>query len=142
MIGVLLSVGAVVEDEKGKVLLVKHAPGRGGFWQGKWVCPGGRLELGEGIEEGVKREVKEETGLEVELLRPLVPLERIVNGNGRVELHVIYLDFLARPLGGKVKPGGDMRECLWVEKRDFPQLWPQVHEDTKKLLYLAGVVRR
>ncbi|HLE02058.1 MAG TPA: NUDIX hydrolase, partial [Dehalococcoidia bacterium] len=64
MTEVLLSVGAVIEDEKGKVLLVKYAPGRGGFWQGKWVCPGGRLELGEGIEEGVKREVKEETGLE------------------------------------------------------------------------------
>ena len=131
MTGILLSIGAVVEDEKGRVLLVKPAPGLGGLWQGKWICPGGSPEVGEGIEDGVKREVREETGLEIELVRPLVPLERIVNGNGRVEAHVIYLDYLARPLGGKVKPGGGTGECLWVEKREFPQLWPQVHEDTK-----------
>ena len=142
MTGILLSVGAVVEDEKGRVLLVKHAGGRGGFWQGRWICPAGELGMGEETEEGVKRQVREKTGLEIELARPLLPVERIVNGDGRVDLHVIYLGFLARPSGGKLKPGGDTGECLWVEKREFPQLWPQVHEDTKKLLYLAGVVRR
>jgi 8-oxo-dGTP diphosphatase len=142
MTGILLSAGAVIEDEKGRVLLVKHAGGWGSFWQGKWICPGGKLEVGEGIEEGVKREVREETGLEIELVRPLLPVEKIVNGDGRVELHVIYLDFLARPVGGKVRSGRDMGECLWVEKREFPHLWPHVHEDTKRLLYLAGVVRR
>jgi len=57
---IMIGVGAVVEDELGRILLVKHIPERGGFWQGKWICPGGELELGETIEEGIKREVKEE----------------------------------------------------------------------------------
>ena len=58
---IMIGVGAVIEDGAGKILLVKHIPERGGFWQGKWICPGGALEFGETIEEGIKREVREET---------------------------------------------------------------------------------
>ena len=71
--GITVAVGAVIEDEAGRILLVKHVPRRGGFWQGKWICPGGRLEWGESIEEGIKREVKEETNLDISLVHPLVP---------------------------------------------------------------------
>ena len=39
-------------------MLVKHVKEHGGFWQGKWICPGGELEYGETIAEGIKREVK------------------------------------------------------------------------------------
>ena len=60
---ILVAVGAVIKDENDRVLLVKHRPERGGFWQGKWIFPGGKLELGERIEDGVRREVKEETNL-------------------------------------------------------------------------------
>jgi len=48
----MVAVGAVIEDGEGRILLVKHVAERGGFWQGKWICPGGGLELGETIEEG------------------------------------------------------------------------------------------
>ncbi len=58
---IMIGVGAVIEEGDGKILLVKHIPERGGFWQGKWICPGGALEFGETIEEGIKREVREET---------------------------------------------------------------------------------
>ena len=64
---IYIGVGAIIEDDRGRVLLVKHVKERGGFWQGKWICPGGRLEPGESIEDGIKREVKEETGIEVEV---------------------------------------------------------------------------
>ena len=60
---IMIGVGAVIEDSAGRVLLVKHVPERGGFWQGKWICPGGELEPGETIEEGIKREVREELSL-------------------------------------------------------------------------------
>ncbi len=72
---IMIGVGAVIEDEAGRILLVKHVPERGGFWQGKWICPGGELGLGETIEEGIKREVMEETQLEIDLVTPLHPFE-------------------------------------------------------------------
>ena len=46
----MIAVGAViVEDDK--VVLGKHVPERKGFWSGKWICPGGRLEIGEAIRD-------------------------------------------------------------------------------------------
>ena len=136
---IMVGVGAVIEDEAGKVLLVKHVPERGGFWQGKWICPGGELELGETIEEGIKREVMEETRLEIELVSPLIPFDRIVRAGGEVSLHVIYIDYLARVVGGKLEVGSDIGEAIWVEKQRIPQIWDELHDDTKKLLQIAGV---
>ena len=136
----MIGVGAVIEDEAGRILLVKHRPERGGFWQGKWICPGGGLELGETIEEGIKREVMEETQLEIDLVKPLHPFDRIVISNDRVSLHVIYIDYLARLIGGKLKPGSDIGEAIWVEKRHIPQIWDELHDDTKRLLQIAKVI--
>ncbi len=137
---IMIGVGAVIEDEAGRILLVKHIPERGGFWQGKWICPGGRLELGETIEEGIKREVMEETQLEIELVTPLYPFDRIVRLNGKVSLHVVYIDYLARLTGGNLKPGSDVGEAIWVEKERLSQIWEELHDDTKKLFQIAGVV--
>ena len=137
---IMIGVGAVIEDESGRILLVKHVPERGGFWQGKWICPGGKLEFGETIEEGTKREVREETQLEIELISPLLPFDRIVKAGDKVSLHVIYIDYLARVTGGELKVGSDIGEAVWVEKKDIPHVWDELHDDTKKLLQIAGVV--
>src|SRR5687767_13028680 len=75
---IIIAVGAVILDDVGRVLLVKHVPERKSFWQGKWICPGGRLQVGETIEAGILREVWEETHLHIRLSRPLVPFERII----------------------------------------------------------------
>jgi len=136
---VLIGVGAVIEDEMGRILLVKHKTERGGFWQGKWICPGGELELGETIEEGIKREVKEETQLEINLLKPLYPFDRVVRTDDGVSLHVIYIDYLARLIGGELKPGSDIGEAIWVEKERIPEIWEELHDDTKRLLQVAGI---
>ena len=137
---IMIGVGAVIEDEAGRILLVKHVPERGGFWQGKWICPGGELGLGETIEAGIKREVMEETQLEIDLVTPLLPFDRIVRSNNRVCLHVIYIDYLARVTRGKLKVGSDVSQAIWVEKKRIPQIWKELHEDTKKLLQIAGVI--
>ena len=136
---IMIGVGAVIEDGAGRILLVKHIPERGGFWQGKWICPGGALELGETIEEGIKREVKEETQLEIELITPLHPFDRIVRVNDRVSLHVIYIDYLARVTGGELKVGSDVGEAKWVEKEGIPQIWGELHDDIKRLLQIAKI---
>jgi len=136
---IIIGVGAVIEDGAGRILLVKHIPERGGFWQGKWICPGGGLEPGETIENGIRREVKEETQLEIDLVKPLIPFDRIVRLNGRTSLHVIYIDYLARLTGGKLKTGSDVGEAMWIEKERVTEIWGELHDDTKKLLEIAGI---
>jgi len=137
---IMIGVGAVIEDGAGRILLVKHVPERGGFWQGKWICPGGELESGETIEEGIKREAMEETQLEIDLVTPLPPFDTIVRSNGEVSLHVIYIDYLARVTGGRLKVGDDIGEAMWVEKKSIPEIWEELHDDTKRLLQIAGLV--
>lgn len=138
--GIMVAVGAVIEDGEGKVLLVKHRPERGGYWRGRWICPGGSLEVGESIEEGIKREVREETQLKIDLVEALTPFERIVRAGDKVQLHVIYIDYKARLLGGELKPGSDVAEALWVDKARLPQIWEELHPDTQRLLKIARVV--
>ena len=135
-----MAVGAVIEDGKGRILLVRHKPERGGFWQGKWICPGGELELGEEIGAGIKREIKEETNLEIDLVKPLAPFDRIVKSTEGVNLHVVYIDYIADLVGGELEVASDVGEALWVEKDKLGSLWEELHEDTKKLLELAGMV--
>lgn len=121
--------------------MVKHKPERGGFWQGKWICPGGELELGEEISSGIKREVKEETNLEIDLVEPLVPFERIVKSADGIGLHVVYIDYIANLVGGELKMDSDVGEALWIEKDNLGLIWEEIHEDTRKLLKLAGAVQ-
>ena len=135
-----MAVGAVIEDGEGRILLVKHKPERRGFWQGKWICPGGELELGEEITAGIRREVKEETNLEIDLVKPLTPFERIVKSPEGIDLHVVYIDYMANLVGGELEVNSDVGEALWVEKNRLGSLWEELHEDTRKLLELAGVV--
>ena len=138
MSGIMVAVGAVIEDKKGRILLVKHVPGKVGFWQGKWICPGGKLEQGETIEEGIKREVKEETNLDIELTRQLVPFDRVVKEADKITLHVIYIDYMARLVAGELRPASDVGEGRWVERKSLSQL--ELHEDTVRLLKIAGIM--
>ena len=137
---IIIAVGAVVLDGAEQVLLVRHVPGRESFWQGKWICPGGRLRVGEGIEAGILREVREETHLDIRLRRPLVPFERIIRGEGGVRLHVIYIDYLAEKIGGALRPADDVGEAVWIPRRQLPALGEALHEDTRRLLEIAQVM--
>lgn len=135
-----MAVGAVIEDGEGRILLVKHVEERGGFWKGKWICPGGKLELGETIEEGIVREVREETNLEIRLRVPLIPFDRVVKEGEETNLHVIYIDYLAEVVGGELKPASDVGQAIWVPKEEVPAIWAELHDDTKRLLQIANIV--
>ena len=107
----VVGVGAVILDA-GRVLLVKrgHAP-----LKGEWSLPGGRLELGESLEDAVRREVREETGLDV-TVGPLVEIfERIERlADGRIEYHFVIADYACRPSGGQLVHGSDADDARWV----------------------------
>lgn len=137
--GIIVAVGAVIFNASGEVLLVKHVPDRRGYWQGRWICPGGRLTRGESILSGALREVLEETGLVIRPRRQLPPFERIVWIDGEPRLHVVYIDFVADLVGGNLTPASDIGEALWVSPDQLAGVWPDCHEDTQRLLMLAGL---
>ena len=137
---ILVAVGAIIKDDKDRILLVRHKKERGGYWQGKWICPGGKLEYGEEIKEGIRREVKEETNLEIELITPLVAFDRIVKIHNKTTLHVIYIDYIARLLGGELRADSDVGEALWIEQDNIHKIWQELHTDTQRLFKIAMIV--
>lgn len=90
--------------------------------KGCWSLPGGALETGELLEEGVRREVLEETGLEVRPDRIFEVFERIRRDRrGRVEYHYVLVDYLCRVTGGRLLPGDDVSRAAWVPERDLDE---------------------
>jgi ADP-ribose pyrophosphatase YjhB (NUDIX family) len=114
----ILGVGAIIIDS-GRVLLVER--GRQPL-KGYWSLPGGVLEVGEKLADGIRREVVEETGLEVELLSVVEIFERIMrDAAGVAEYHYVLIDYLCRVTGGVLQPGDDVSEARWVERKCLPQ---------------------
>jgi len=111
----LVGVGAVVVDV-GRVLLVRR--GREPL-KGHWSLPGGLLELGESLTEGVIREVREETGLTVEPLELVELLDRIHREGERVRYHYVIADYLCRLVGGELLAASDADAVRWVERAEW-----------------------
>jgi len=99
------------------VLLVRRgAPPQKGLWS----LPGGALELGESLQQGVTREVLEETGLEVRVLEFAGVFERIMtDDSGAVEYHYVLLDYLCEQTGGALSAGDDAAEAAWVNRAEL-----------------------
>jgi len=107
----ITGVGAVI-IENDRVLLIErgHEP-----LKGEWSLPGGALELGETIAEGVIREVHEETGLTVEPIAVVEVFDRIVRDEpGRVRYHYVLIDFLCRVTGGSLACASDAASARWA----------------------------
>ncbi|MGD0027638.1 MAG: NUDIX hydrolase [Candidatus Bathyarchaeia archaeon] len=108
----LVGVGAVVVCS-GKILLEKrkNEPGKG-----KWSIPGGLVELGENMEQTVIREVKEETGLDVEKPEQIDVVDSITEDeNGRIRYHFVIIDYFVKLKGGALKASSDAEELTWVQ---------------------------
>jgi len=106
----LVGVGAVVV-EAGRVLLIPR--------KGHWSLPGGLLELGESLTEGVIREVREETGLTVEPVELVELLDRIHREGERVRYHYVIADYLCRVTGGQLQAASDADAAKWVERAEW-----------------------
>lgn len=88
--------------------------------KGEWSLPGGKLELGETLQEGVARESREETGLIVSPGAMVEMLDRIVrDDDGRVRYHYVLVDFMCAVVGGDLRAGSDAEDVQWVASRQL-----------------------
>lgn len=115
----VVGVGVVVVKDDAVLLIRRGQPPR----QGEWSIPGGRQEWGETVRETALREVREETGLEVEL----VDLIGVFDGIGRspdgaVSWHYTLVDFVARWTGGEPAAGSDAAHAEFVPRERLQAL--------------------
>jgi ADP-ribose pyrophosphatase YjhB (NUDIX family) len=82
--------------------------------KGLWSFPGGAVELGESLHDAARREAWEETNLQVELGQVATVIDHVVHDErGRVQYHYVIIDYLARPIGGSLQAGTDVRDARW-----------------------------
>lgn len=104
--------GVVVRPEDGKVLVIKRTD------DGRWVPPGGVLELDETPEQCVVREVQEETGIEV---KPI----RLTGVYKNMSLGVVSLAFLCERVGGKIRTSQESAISIWLNPKEAIERCPE-----------------
>jgi len=119
----VVGIGGVV-IENGQVLLIKRGSEP---LRGQWSIPGGLLELGESLQQGVARELLEETGLEVRVHELIEVFDRIYSegvegGAGppqRPRYHYVIVDYLCERISGKAKAGSDVTDVAYAREDDL-----------------------
>jgi 8-oxo-dGTP diphosphatase len=123
---IVLGVAAVIWNGRGDVLLIRRAKAPR---KGQWSLPGGKLEFGETLIDGVRREVREETGLEVEILGLIDVAETIRDaGAGAADDHFVLIDYGARVISGTAVAASDASEARWfsLDELDALPLWSEM----------------
>lgn len=111
----LPAVGGIVFNEDGNVLLIQRGKQPR---KGEWSVPGGKVDWGETLEAALIREVKEETGIDIEILGLLDALDLIApvdtDTGGASDKHYVLIDYLARAIGGDLQAGDDAAAAEFV----------------------------
>ncbi len=114
----VVGIGGVIIDQ-GRTLLIRRGSEP---LLGEWSIPGGTLELGESLEEGVARELREETGIEVRVLELIEVFDRVYLGDGstkaapkpRPRFHFVIADYLCERISGEPKAGSDVTDVAFA----------------------------
>jgi 8-oxo-dGTP diphosphatase len=121
----VVGVGGVIIDD-GRALLIRRGTEP---LRGEWSIPGGTLELGESLEEGVARELREETGLEVRVLELIEVFDRIFPDQGslpaerkeRPRFHFVIVDYLCERIAGEPRAGSDVTDVAFASEDELRQ---------------------
>jgi len=104
------TVGALIVNDKGEVLMVRSKK-----WGEKYTVPGGHIELGERAEDAIRREVKEETGLDSEPVELLIVQQAIYPKDYHKHEHFIFMDYVCKAKSNDVKlDGRELQEYIWI----------------------------
>jgi 8-oxo-dGTP diphosphatase len=129
-------VGALIfrgRGRSGAILLVE----RGGHpLKGYWSLPGGLVETGESLDQAVRREVLEETGLQVKPVEMFGVFERVIkDSRGRAEYQYLLVDNVCRDTGGKLRAADDVARVEWVRRERLGDY--QLTEGTREVIERA-----
>jgi 8-oxo-dGTP diphosphatase len=144
----LVGVGGVVID-KARALLIRRASEP---LRGEWSIPGGMLELGETLEEGVARELLEETGLQVRVLELIEVFERIVypqnaepagiggKNPARPRFHYVIADYLCERVSGELAAASDVTDVVFAREEELDPF--SLTETALRILHKAFAMDR
>lgn len=131
----LVSCAGLVTNDEGKILLV-NSPWRG------WEYPGGLIEPGETFQQALKREIREEAGVEVEILS-------FIGICKNLEKNIVNIDFSCRYIGGSLTTSEESTEVIWATEDEafrlitFPLTRKRLENMLKKNreVHLFGFIR-
>jgi 8-oxo-dGTP diphosphatase len=114
--------GVIIED--GRTLLIRRGSEP---LRGEWSIPGGTLELGESLEEGVARELLEETGIVVRIIELIEVFDRIYSDDGKIatqfrqrpRFHYVIVDYLCERAGGEPHAGSDVTDVAFAREDEL-----------------------
>jgi 8-oxo-dGTP diphosphatase len=111
-----VGVGAVV-IHRDKVLLIRRGKEP---LRGRWVIPGGTVEVGETLHEALVREIEEETGIVVRPLEVVMVFDRIEREAGAVRYHYVIVDYFCEYVSGQPRAGSDAEAVTFVARDELP----------------------
>jgi len=133
----IVGVGAVILDQN-RVLLIERGQAP---LKGEWSLPGGALELGETLEEGIRREVLEETGLIIDPLAIVEVFDRISRDvEGHVQYHYVLVDYLCRVIGGQLACATDAADARWAARDELDSIAPFTAQVIGKAFKMAAAL--
>jgi mutator protein MutT len=127
--------GVVIAD--GRALLIRRGNPP---LEGEWSIPGGTLEVGEMLLDAVRRELAEETGIEVRVGDLIEVFERIFpDGEGQPKYHFVILDYLCEAVRGTARAGSDVTDVAWAAESELQKylLTPTATRVIKKAFQMA-----
>jgi len=140
----MVGVGGVIIDQ-GRALLIRRGSEP---LLGEWSIPGGMLELGETLEEGVARELREETGLTVRVIELIEVFDRIylestagaAEGKKGPRFHYVIVDYLCERIGGEAVAGSDVTEVTFASEEELGKY--KLTETATRILKKAFAMER
>jgi 8-oxo-dGTP diphosphatase len=134
----LLGVGAIIVRDQ-QILLVRRSNPP---MQGEWSIPGGLVETGETTKEAIIREVQEETGLKIDVIKLAEVFERILRDReSRVQYHFVLIDYLCQVIAGEAHPASDVSEVRWIKRDELEKfaVAPETCEVIRRTFQRFGI---
>lgn len=135
----IVAVGGIVKDDQDNVLLVKTQ-------HDGWVFPGGQVEVGENLLDALLREVKEESGIDIEVVNLIgvysnTGVHKWYDGITDVPTKLM-LDYICKPTGGELTPSEETPEVQWLQKNEAMEFItsPAIRERYQAFLEFEGQV--